>query len=179
LPHVIAGLGLLVSLMLQLGVVSRVPLLSGTADLILLLLAAWGLQERVKNAWLCVKCLWIGLALWTIITGIIISIISAMPFYIPLIAYLAVTGISQLFQRRVWQTPILAMLLVTFVGTLFQQALYILSLQVIGTPISWSESLNLVTLPSLLLNLLLAIPIYAIVNDIAGRIYPSGIDNEY
>ncbi len=168
MPHVIAGLGLLASLMLQLGVVSRVPLLSGTADLILLFLAAWGLQERVKNTWL-----------WTIITGVIISFISAMPFYVPLIAYLAVTGISQLFQRRVWQTPILAMFLVTFVGTLFQQALYILSLQVIGTPISWSESLNLVTLPSLLLNLLLAIPIYAIVNDIAGRIYPSGIDNEY
>jgi len=168
LTHVIAGLGLLVSLMLQLGVVSRVPLLSGTADLILLLLAAWGLQERVKNAWL-----------WTIIAGIIISIISAMPFYIPLIAYLAVTGISKLFQRRVWQTPILVMFLVTFVGTLCQQVLYILSLQVIGTPISWSESLNLVTLPSLLLNMLLAIPIYAIVNDITGRIYSSGLDNGY
>ena len=35
----------------QTSVVSRLPLLHGTADLVLLVVIAWSLQERVRTAW--------------------------------------------------------------------------------------------------------------------------------
>jgi hypothetical protein len=38
------------------------------------------------------------------------------------------------------------------------------------------EVLNQVTLPSLVLNLLLAVPIYAIIGDIADRFYPEELE---
>ncbi len=64
-------------------VVSRIPLLHGTADLVLLALVAWALQERVKTHWQ-----------WSIIGGLLISILSAMPFGVLLIGYLMATVIA-------------------------------------------------------------------------------------
>jgi cell shape-determining protein MreD len=68
------------------------------------------------------------------------------------------------------------MFIVTLVGTLFQQAVYVLALQVSGAPISWGASLNSVILPSILLNLLFALPMYALVNDVVGRLYPLEVE---
>ena len=161
MPHIISGLSLLVLYILQMTIFSQSPLLSGTTDLILLFLAAWSLQPQVKNSWI-----------WTLISGVLISIISAMPFYTPLIAYIGIVGISKLIQSKVWKTPIFAMFIVTFIGTVFQHVIYVVALQIIGAQISWGESIDRVILPSVLLNLIFALPIYAMVNDLAGRAYP-------
>ncbi len=148
-------------LMLQLAVVSRLPLIHGTADLILLALAAWSSQERVKSAWQ-----------WTVLAGVAVSVISGLPYFVPLAGYLLVTGIARLLQRRVWQTPILAMFVTTILGTILYQLLSIVALQASGTPIPFQQALTLVTLPSSLLNLILALPVYTVITDIAHWVYP-------
>jgi len=148
---------------LQSTVFSRIVLISGTADLILLFLVAWSLQERVKNTWI-----------WTIVAGLLISIVSAMPFYAPLIAYVGVVAISKLVQSRVWRIPILAMFIVTLLGTLFQQFVFVLALQINGAPVTWLQSLDLIILPSVLLNLIFSLPMYAVINDLVGRTLKTG-----
>lgn len=163
--HLVCALSLVVFYILQTTVFSRITLIAGTADLILLFLIAWSLQERVKNAWL-----------WTAITGVLISLMSAMPFYSPLIGYLGAIGISKLVQRKVWRIPILAMFIVTFLGTIFQHAIYVIALQINGAPISWGQSLDTVMLPSVLLNLIFALPVFAVANDLVGRIYPLEVE---
>jgi rod shape-determining protein MreD len=165
LAHLVCALSLLVAYILQTAIFSQMPLLNGTADLILLFLAAWSLQDRVKNS-----------LLWAAITGVLISMVSAMPFFAPLFGYLGVIGISKLLQRKVWRVPILAMFIVTLLSTFFQLAFYVIVLQVNSSPISWRESLDMVILPSALLNLIFALPVYAIVNDIVGRISPLEVD---
>lgn len=152
-------LGLL--LMLQLAVVSRLPLINGTADLILIALAAWASQERVKSAWQ-----------WTVLAGAAVTFISGLPYFVPLIGYLLVTLIARLLQRRVWQTPILAMFVTTILGTILFHLLSIFALQASGTPIPFQQALSQVTLPSALLNLILALPVYTVITDIAHWIYP-------
>lgn len=163
--HFVCAAALVVFYILQMTIFSQTSLLSGTTDLILLFFAAWSLQSQVKNAWL-----------WALLSGVVISVISAMPFYAPLIAYLGVVGISKLLQRRVWQTPLLAMFIVTLLGTIFQHIVYVLALQISGAPVSWGQSLDAVILPSILLNLIFALPMYAIVNDLVGRIYPLEVE---
>jgi rod shape-determining protein MreD len=165
MAHLVSALALVVFYMLQLTVFSQTMLLSGTTDLVFLFLIAWSLQERIENSWL-----------WTAIAGVLVSIVSAMPFFTPLIGYLAVVGFSNLLQRRVWRVPILAMFIVTFLGTFIQHAIYIIALQINGAPISWGQSLDNVILPSVLLNLIFAIPVYAIASDLAGRVYPLEVD---
>jgi len=68
------------------------------------------------------------------------------------------------------------MFIITFMGTFYQQALYVVTLQVSGVPIPWDQSLDAVILPSVLLNLIFAIPIYAIANELVGRIYPLEVE---
>lgn len=148
-------------LMLQLAVVGRLPLIQGTADLLLLALAAWALQERVKSSWQ-----------WAVLAGAAVSLISGLPYLIPLFGYLLVTGIARLLQRRVWQTPVLAMFVTVMLGTILFHVLSIFGLQASGTPISFQEGLTMVTLPSALLNLILALPVYTVISDIAHWVYP-------
>jgi rod shape-determining protein MreD len=165
IAHLVCILSLVVFYILQTTIISQTPLVNGTADLILLFLTAWSLQEQVKNTWL-----------WTLITGFLISVVSAMPLFAPLWGYLGVVTISKLLQRKVWRAPILAMFIVTLLGTFFQHVVYVITLQISGAPISWAESLDRVILPSVLLNLIFALPIYAVVNDLVGRIYPMEVE---
>lgn len=166
IAHLVCALLLVVFYILQSAVFSRIVLISGAVDLILLFLVAWSLQERVKNTWV-----------WTVIAGFLISNVSAMPFYAPLIAYLGVVAISKLIQSRVWRIPILAMFIVTLIGTLFQGFVYVLALQIEGAPVSWQDSFDLIILPSVLLNLIFSLPMYAIVNELVDRIYPLEVES--
>ena len=165
MAQLVGFLMFLVFYILQAGIFSQMPLISGTADLILLFFAAWSMHDKVKYQWA-----------WVIIGGLAVSMVSAMPFYVPLLGYLGVFGISKLLQRKVWQAPLLAMFIVTLLGTLFQHGLYVVALQVTGVPISWGESLDRVIFPSVLMNLLFALPMYAIINDVVGRIFPLEVE---
>jgi len=46
-------------------------------------------------------------------------------------------------------------------------------LSILGTPFSFGDVAGSITLPSLLLNMLFAIPVYAIMRDLARWVYPS------
>jgi rod shape-determining protein MreD len=131
----------------------------------MLVLIAWALQKRVQTAWH-----------WCIIGGLLVSIISALPFGVSLIGYSLVIGIVMLLRQRVWQVPILAMYISTFFGTLITHLITIITLRIMGTPLPIQEVLNTITLPSLLLNLILALPVYALINELADRIYPEELE---
>ena len=149
----------------QSAVVSRLPLLHGTTDLILLVVIAWALQERVRTAWQ-----------WAVIAGLIVGYISAMNIIVPLVSYLFVTILALLLRQRVWQVPIIAMLAVTFVGSLLVNGFTALFLSITGTPLPLLDTLNLIILPGTILNLILSIPIYALVKDMSEWLYPEEID---
>ena len=78
-----------------------------------------------------------------------------------------------MMQGRFWQTPLLVMFSVTIMGTLGMNLLSIVALQLEGTPIPFNDAFGYITLPSLILNLLLAVPVYAIMRDLAQWIYPT------
>lgn len=149
------------AVILQSAIVSQVKLISGYADLPLLMLAAWALQERVKSAWH-----------WAVVVCVMIGFISSMPWPVVAIGYLAVIFVAQILQKRVWQAPLLAMFSVIFIGTLFIHLLSFVVLRVLGTPFAFADVIGLITLPSLLLNMLFSIPIYSLMRDLARWVYP-------
>jgi rod shape-determining protein MreD len=152
-------------MMLQSAVASRIPLMHGTVDLVLLALVAWALQNRVNTAWQ-----------WALIGGLLFSLASALPVGVMLAGYLGVVGLAELFKRRVWHVPVLAMFVTVFLGTLITHTFSILALLLTGTPLPLLQTMNLITLPSLLLNTLLAVPMYAMMGDLAGWLYPQEIE---
>lgn len=147
---------------LQSSIVSQIKLLSGYADLLLIILAAWALQKRVESAWH-----------WAVLGCAMIGFVSRMPWPVIVIGYLMVVLVAQILQKRVWQAPLLAMFSVTLVGTLFMHGLSFTGLRILGIPFSFGEVMGSVTLPSLLLNMFFSIPVYAFMRDLARWVYPS------
>jgi hypothetical protein len=68
------------------------------------------------------------------------------------------------------------MVTATFLATLITHAVTVVALQLTGTPIPIPQAINTITLPSAVLNLLLAIPIYAWIGDLANWLYPQEIE---
>lgn len=149
------------AVILQSSIVSQVRLLSGYADLPLVLLAAWALQERVESSWH-----------WGALTCLFVGFISNLPLPVTILGYMTVLFLARILQRRVWQAPLLAMFSVVFLGTLLFHGLSFIVLRFLGTPFVFGDVIGLITLPSLLLNMLLAIPIYAFMRDVSYWVYP-------
>lgn len=152
-------------LILQSAVVSQIPLLQGTADVVLLAVVAWALQKRVKTG-----------VYWGIIGGLLVSFVSGLPYGATLVGYLLAVVLATLLRQRVWQVPLLAMFISTFFGTMMVHLVTFIVLRITGTVLPFWQALNLVTLPSVVLNLLVAIPVYAIISDLAKWIYPEQLE---
>jgi rod shape-determining protein MreD len=153
---------IVLSVILQSAVVSRLTLLSGFGDLPLVMLAAWALQDGVDSAWH-----------WAVATGILVGFISGIGWPVYLIGYVIVVLLAKVLRMRVWQAPLLAMFSVTFLGTISLSVLSLAVLQLSGVTIPLQDALGLLALPAVLLNLLLAIPVYAVMRDLAHWAYPS------
>jgi len=149
------------AVILQSSIVSQMKLISGYADLLLLILAAWALQSRVRSAWH-----------WAALVCLMVGFVSGMPWLVVVIGYLGVIFVAQILRRRVWQAPMLAMFSVIFIGTLFIHLLSFVALRILGTSLPIDDVVGLITLPSLLLNMLFSIPIYALMRDLARWVYP-------
>lgn len=160
--NIIAFPLLALAVILQSSVVSQIKLLSGYADLMLIILAAWALQKRVKSAWQ-----------WAVLGCGMLGLVSKMPLPVIVIGYLSVVFAAQTLQRRVWQAPLLAMFSVTLTGTLFMNVLSFIVLRLLGTPFSFGDVIGSITLPSLLLNMFFSIPVYIFMRDLSRWVYPS------
>jgi hypothetical protein len=160
--NLVAAPVILLAVIIQSAIVSRVYLLSGIADLPLVMLAAWALQDEVNTAWQ-----------WAVATGLLVGFVSGIAWFVPVISYLIVVMLAQFLQRRVWQAPLLAMFVITFLGTIVLYLLSFVTLRLSGVPLSVSDTLGLLTLPGVLLNLLLAIPAYAVMRDLSRWVHPS------
>jgi len=153
---------IILTVILQSAMVSRIYLLSGMADLPLVMLAAWALQDEVESAWH-----------WAVAFGLMVGFVSGIPWYVPVIGYVIVVALAQVLQKRVWQAPLLAMFSVTFSGTIILSLLSFAVLRISGVVLSLEDVLGLLVLPGVLLNMLLAIPVYAVMRDLSRWVYPS------
>ncbi len=153
---------LILAVVLQSAIVPSFALLSGYADVVLVLLAAWALQEGVDTS-----------IQWALLAALMMSLVSHLPWFIYVSGYVCVVLLARTLQKRVWQVPMLAMFTVTFLGTVFMHLLTFVYLRLFGRGVSFSDAMGLVTLPSLLLNLLVAIPVFGMMRDLARWVFPS------
>ncbi len=151
---------LLFLLILQTTIVSEIRLLHGAADLILVWLAAWGLNSKDYSGYLL-----------AFFAGGLASYVSALPWYVYPSAYLIVIAIAQYVSRRLWQSPLLSMFAITLAASVLLYLISMAGLRINGTIYAWQVSLTNVIVPSVLLNLLLAIPVFAVGRDFAGWVF--------
>jgi hypothetical protein len=153
---------ILLAVVLQSSVVSRITLLSGYADLPMIMIAAWSLQDPVDTAWH-----------WAVAVGALVGFVSGISWVVPVAGYVAVVALARILQMRVWQAPLLAMFSITFLGTVVLDVLVFTVLRLSGVIIPFQDAFGLQTLPRILLNLVFAVPVYAVMRDLANWTYPS------
>jgi hypothetical protein len=153
------------AVMIQTSILSRVPLLLGSADLVLLVIVSWVMQERAQRPWL-----------WVVMAGLMVGWVSATPIWVPLAAYLAVTALARLLASRVWQIPVLALLATVFAGSLITHGLSYLTVTLSGIALNLADAFNLIILPSLFMNLLFALPVNGLVSELASWTRPAEIE---
>lgn len=145
---------------LQTTIVSEVRLLHGAADLTLVWLAAWGLTSKDRSGYLL-----------AFFAGGLVSYVSALPWYVYPISYLVAIAIARYVSTQLWQSPLLSMFAITLLASIVLYLASMAGLRINGTEYSWQVSLSNVIIPSIFLNLLLAIPIYALGRDFSGWVY--------
>jgi cell shape-determining protein MreD len=153
---------LLILLILQTTIASEITLINGAADLMLVWLAAWGLISEDNSGYLL-----------AFFAGGLVSYVSALPWYVFPMAYLSVIFLGRFVFKQLWQSPLLSMFAITLVASILLYLFTMIGLRINGTDYSWQVSLTSVIIPSVFLNLLLAIPMYAIVKDLGGWIFRS------
>lgn len=153
---------LLAAALLQVTLLARIDLLQGTADLVLLVMVIWMLQEGNKPDWR-----------WGIPAGLMVGYASALPGWLLLAGYVAAAGLCQLLHERVWQVRMLTMVSGVLGGTLIIHLLTLLFMWIEARPLGIGEAFNLVTLPTMLLNLILLLPTNALISELTKLVSPA------
>lgn len=147
---------------LQSAVVSRLPLIQGTADLVLVVLVAICLQKNIQETWQ-----------WSLVAGLFVDFLSGLPFGVFTATYLAAGGLATLIRQRIWRFSFLMQLLVVLAATLLNHGLSYLILFLEGANLPFVSALQSVTLPSILLSFMLSIPVYILTQDVFDQINPA------
>ncbi|MBQ6521039.1 MAG: hypothetical protein IJI14_20215 [Anaerolineaceae bacterium] len=159
--EIIVGIPILVIAgIIQVGFFGQIRLMGGTSDLLMLCIVAWSINDKSKYSWI--------LVIWA---GLIMSYVSAVPMNGYLWLYLFIWFVIRFIKMRVWQMPLMLMLFVTILGTLIISIGTLALLIIQNAAINYLDALQQIIIPSLVMNLLLSIPVYAFLNDVINTIY--------
>ncbi len=104
------------------------------------------------------------------------TLFSGLPIGVYFAGYLGATILAGYIKRRIWKWPFLGMLIATFIGTLLVLVASWFARWLTGVYIPVGSALILIALPSLLLNLLITVPVFFVMKDLAIRLYPKEIE---
>ena len=140
---------------LQIGIISRIQIGNGTADLFLITLSILSLQSKLQES-----------ILWIILASGIFTLISATPFPVYFLVYFFVVFTAHFLRNRILQSPLIATILVVTVGSLFFGLVNIIFLVFNQIAINFSEVIENIIVPTLIGNLLLSLVAYPFIMDL-------------
>jgi hypothetical protein len=153
----------LIIAMLQLGIFSNIQILAGKIDLLMLGVIAWIIQKKTEL---------IDIGIYSIITIFFIYLISAESIIIILGLYSLIVIVVYWSKNNIQQLPIISMLIFSAVFTFFHLVIFGFYLQLSGVAMVAEEVFQSVILPSMIINLIAAIPMYLLVNELHRWVYP-------
>jgi rod shape-determining protein MreD len=148
----------------QSSVVARFPFLDGSPNLILLACVSWALTGRVVEA-----------MVFAFAGGLFLDLLSGSPFGASAVALVAAVYLASLSEGRFWEAHPLAPLGVVAVASLAYYAITITALALGGHPIDLSLALSQVVLPSMFLNVLLALPAAQLAGRVRQAAFPPAV----
>ena len=146
---------------LQSVVFNDLTLLDGRPDLVLLVVVAWGINGRSKEA-----------MIWGLIGGLFLDLLSGLPFGITSIILILITYLVSFSEGRFWEANFLMPMGVMMGASLAFHLLSLLILLLLGKAIELDFAVLRIMLPSTFLNLILALPVTQLIKSLSNSIYP-------
>lgn len=162
---VVISVILIFATLLQNSIVNQISVLYGAADLVLLVLVTWILQTEEKQYWIA-----------GIVAGYLVGISSALPVWLTVLEYTIVVLLVTFFQRRVWQVPIWLLLTSVIISTMLLYGIEFGYLGITGVSFEISTVFNLFLLPSSVLNIILALPVYGVMGEVGKLLNPDKVE---
>lgn len=152
----------LLSAILQSTVLARLRVFGGQPDLIPLLVITWAILDQRNEG-----------IVWAFVGGLFADLLSGAPLGVSSLALMPVAFVISLTEAQVYRHNLLLMLIFVAGGALAYHVTYLLALRfVAGFPVLWSESFWYVTLPSVLFDLVLAVPALSLLGLWYDRLHP-------
>lgn len=149
------------AMILQTTIFSRITMIQGTVDVVMLSYLAWVLRREAPGSWY-----------WGLIAGMMVGFASELPVWLPIAGYLLITAGIRAVKNRIWQVPLFALFSLALLATVLLLGLQWVYLALLGSQINIGEALNIVILPSVVLNLIAAFPIYTLIGELFQFLYP-------
>jgi rod shape-determining protein MreD len=152
----------IVAVLLQATVLPHLRVYGGQPDLVVLLVLAWSTLDQEQE----------GLA-WAFVGGLLLDLFSGTPIGVSSLALLPLAYLIGLLEAQVYRASLLLPLLLTAVGSTAYHVIYMLLLRFLTDyPLSWSASFGYVTLPSVLFDVVLFIPVLRLLARWHDRLHP-------
>ncbi|MEE9216152.1 MAG: rod shape-determining protein MreD [Anaerolineales bacterium] len=146
---------------LQTSLVSHLRLLEGRPDLVLLAIVAWALTGKGHEAMI------LGFA-----GGLFLDAFSTVPLGVSSAALVMVAAIVSYSEGQFWGINPIMQLAAVLVSSVVFYAVIIFALVTIGQPVDLQQALSRIVLPSLFVNLILALPTVQIGESLHGVLHP-------
>lgn len=151
-----------IAALLQATVLSKLRVLGGQPDLIVIIVLAWATLDPDRE----------GMA-WAFVGGLFIDLFSGTPLGISSLVLIPITYLAGLTETQVYRTNILLPLILVAAGAFSYHVGYLFLLRfLVEEPVAWSEALWYVTLPSVTFDVVLIIPFLRVLRRWYDRLHP-------
>jgi len=117
-----------------------------------------------------------GGSIWGFFGGLGLDVFSGAPFGVSTLALLVIGFLASLGEKSIFRTHLAFIPLTALIATPVYHLVCLSLLQVMGWPISWTDSLIRIVLPSALLNTALMLPVYGAMNWLHRRLAQAEIE---
>jgi rod shape-determining protein MreD len=160
------GIPLLVLLaILQSSLLGTFHFIDGRPDLVLLAVIGWALAGGKTEA-----------MVWGLIGGIVLDMFSEIPIGSSAIILIVIAYLVSLYEGRLWEAHLLMPLGITLLGSIAYHVWFLGVIFLMGRPIDLTFAFGRVIMPSIFLNLVLALPASQLLAGLRNRLYPPEIE---
>lgn len=148
--------------LLQATVAPYFRVLDGQPDLVVILVLAWAILDPGREG-----------MVWAFVGGLFLDLLSGVPLGISSLALLPVAYVVGLTEARVYRANVLWPVLLTAGGALAYHVTYMILLRfLVGFPLVWSVAFRYVTLPSIMFDVVLIVPLLRGLGWLYDRLHP-------
>jgi rod shape-determining protein MreD len=149
----------------QTTIMSRLEIAGGQPDLIVLVVLAWAILDKGQEG-----------MVWGFVGGLVLDLFSTTPFGISSVALVVVTFFVSLAESQVYRESLILPVFLGGLGAAGYHAIYMILLRVLdGVPLGWSEVVVYVTLPSILFDIILIVPVVRLLSGVYDQLHPRAL----